>query len=125
MTPLIERLERRIIAGGELLTPGVSTAELDEFTRNASNPADVEAYIKKWNSEDVDLNEGLGDEIEDTDDDIEVVVSSDEEDEDEEDDDIDDFVVNNDLEEDDEDDEDDIEEEEEEEGDDDDDNDEE
>ena len=117
ITSFIERLERRIIAGSELLTPGVSTAELDEFTRNASNSADIEAYIKKWNLEDVDLNKELDDKIEDTDNDIEVIVNSNKKDEDEEDNDIDDFVINNDLEEDNKNDEDNIEEEEEKEDD--------
>jgi len=115
---LIERLERRIIAGSELLTPGVSTAELDEFTQNASNLADIEIYIKKWNLENIDLNKRLDDKIEDIDNNIEVVISSDKKDEDEKDNNIDDFVVNNDLEKDNKNNKDNIEKEEKEKGDD-------
>ena len=95
---LIERLERRIIAGSELLTPGVSTAELDEFTQNASNLADIEIYIKKWNLENIDLNKRLDDKIEDIDNNIEVVISSDKKDKNEKNNNIDNFIINNNLE---------------------------
>ena len=76
ITLLIERLERRIITDSKLLTSGVSIAELDKFTRNASNLADIKIYIKKWNLEDIDLNKRLNNKIKDTDNNIKIIISN-------------------------------------------------
>ena len=97
MTPVIEKLERQIIAGGAAVVPGVSQKDLEEFTAKASNPEDVAAYLEYWGDDDVDLDEGLdgnGDKDEDDDsDDLVVVVSEDEEEEDsDEEEDLADFI---------------------------------
>lgn len=98
MTPVIEKLERQIIAGGADVAPGITQEELEEFTAKASNPEDVAAYLEYWGGDDVDLDEGLdgnGDEDEDDDsDDLLVVVSEDEEEEEDSDDgeDLADFI---------------------------------
>jgi hypothetical protein len=94
MTPVIEKLERQIIAGGELVVPGATAEDLDEFARQVSNPQDIEDYIEKWGAEDADITEGLDEKVEEVEDgDIEVVVSDDEEIDSEEDEDNDDFIV--------------------------------
>ncbi|RFU24973.1 hypothetical protein B7463_g11360, partial [Scytalidium lignicola] len=97
MKPVVERWERLIIAAGSELEPDVSEEELARFAQRASNPEDVRAYLEKWGAEEVNLEEGLGEEEEeeeDDDDDIEVVISEDEEEEDEdEDEEMADFIV--------------------------------
>ena len=70
---------------------------MNEFTQNASNLADIEIYIKKWNSENVDLNERLNNKIENTNNNIKIVINSYKKDENKENDNIDNFVINNDL----------------------------
>jgi len=44
---LIKKLKCRIIADNKLFIIGVLIAELNKFTQNASNLADIEIYIKK------------------------------------------------------------------------------
>lgn len=102
MTPIIEKLERQIIAGGASVVPGVSQKELDEFTANASNPLDVVEYLEYWSGDGIDLDEGLtrpGEEYDDDDDDLEVVVSDDEEEDEDEDEneDLEDLIDNSEL----------------------------
>jgi hypothetical protein len=97
MTPVIEKWERQIIATRDKVAPGVSEEELDSFTKNASNLADVREYLEKWGKEDADINEGLdrhGEEFNSGDDDLEVVITDDEDDEGGEDDeDLADFII--------------------------------
>jgi hypothetical protein len=101
MTPVIEKLERQIIAGGAAVVPGVSQEDLEKFTAEASNPEDVAAYLEYWGGDDVDLDEGLnknGDEEKDDDeDDLLVVVSEDEDEEIDEEEDLEDFIDDSEL----------------------------
>lgn len=88
MTPLIERMERHIIAAGPLLVPGISAEELEAFATEASNPADVQTYFERWNVRHADVEVGLDEndaKADGHDGEVEVVVSSDEDGEDGED----------------------------------------
>lgn len=94
MTPIVEMLERQIIASGKSVSSAASQEELNEFAAQVSNPADVKAYLEKWNDPSADVMEGLEKvKVEDEDDEIEVVVSDDEDDDEEDEDDLDDFIV--------------------------------
>lgn len=102
MRPLIERWERHIVAAGSDLEPEVSAEELQTFAGRVSNPEDVRSFLEKWNTEGVDVEEGLEEGGDDDDDDVEVVVSDDEEeddDDDDEDEEMKDFIVGDDEEE--------------------------
>ncbi|KFY04000.1 hypothetical protein O988_01069 [Pseudogymnoascus sp. VKM F-3808] len=78
MIPVIEAIERRIVASGTMTDPEITDEEMKEFLAGVSNPQGVQAYLDRWNNPDADLNEGLGEEFGaevDGEEDIEVVVS--------------------------------------------------
>ena len=97
MGAMIERWERHITAAGLDIAPGVKEEELAQFRGQVNNPDDVRQFMERWEGEEGDVEEGLGEggEGEDHDsDNLEIVISEDDDEGDEDDDDeMADFIV--------------------------------
>ena len=92
---MIERWERHITAAGPDVAPGVSEEELAQFRGRVSNPDNVRQFLERWEGEEGDVEEGLGEGGEgewgdDDSDNFEIIISDDEDedDDDDEDDDV-------------------------------------
>ena len=97
MGAMIERWERHITAAGPDVAPGVSEEELAQFRGRVSNPDNVRQFLERWEGEEGDVEEGLGEGGEgewgdDDSDNLEIVISDDEDED--EDDDEDDEMAN-------------------------------
>ena len=100
MGTIIKRWERHITAAGPDVAPGVPEEELARFRGRVSNPDNVRQFLERWEGEEGDVEEGLGEGEKgegggDDSDDIEIVISDDDDDDDDddEDDEMADFIV--------------------------------
>ena len=57
---MIERWEQHITAAGPDVAPGVSEEELAQFRGQVSNPDNVQQFLERWEGEEGDVEEGLG-----------------------------------------------------------------
>ena len=60
MGTIIERWERHITAAGPDVAPGVPEEELARFRGRVSNPDNVRQFLERWEGEEGDVEEGLG-----------------------------------------------------------------
>ena len=97
MGGVIERWERHIAAAGLDIAPDITEEELAQFRGQVSNPDDFRQFLQRWEGEEGDVEEGLGEGGEgkgDDSDNLEIVISEDDDGDDEdEDEDMADFIV--------------------------------